>query len=111
GVMAVVDAESGKVVATPAIGKGTDGCAFDPGLGLAFSTNGDGTLSVVKEDSGGQYVVAETVTTQAGARTIALDPKTHTVYSATAKPKAGQRRAYEPDSFVILAIAPGKAKQ
>lgn len=104
GVMVVLDADSGKVLATPAIGQGTDACAFDPETGLAFSSNRDGTLTVVREDGSGGYAVAESVPTQAGARTMALDPKTHTLYLVTAKPKAGQQRAIEPGSFVVLVV-------
>jgi YVTN family beta-propeller protein len=101
--MVVLDADSGKVLATAPIGKGTDACIFDPDTRLAFSSNGDGTLTVVREDKG-QFEVAETVMTQAGARTMALDTKTHNLFLATARPKPGQRRAYEPGSFVILVV-------
>ena len=104
GKMIVLDAESGKVLDTPAIGKGTDACTFDPVLGLAFSSNGDGTLTIVQENKSGHYEVVENAMTQAGARTMALDTKTHHVFLVTAKPKTGQRRSYEPDSFVILEV-------
>jgi DNA-binding beta-propeller fold protein YncE len=106
--MVVLDADGGKVLATPAIGKGTDACAFDPGTGLAFSSNGDGTLTVVEEQPADQFRVAANVKTEAGARTMALDPKTHTIYLATArfKPAAPgeRRRTIEPDSFAILVV-------
>jgi YVTN family beta-propeller protein len=102
--MVVLDADSGRVLATPPIGKGTDASVFDPDAGLAFSSNGDGTLTVVREDGKGKFEVAETVTTEAGARTMALDPKTHNLFLATAKAKPGQRRSYEPGSFVILVV-------
>jgi len=82
-VMAVVDSQSGKVVATPAIGDDPDAAGYDPGTGLAFSSNGDGTLTVVKRQ-GGKYVAAQTVETQKGARTMALDCRSHSVYLATA---------------------------
>jgi len=62
------------------IGKGTDAAAFDPGTGLAFSSNGDGTVTVVKGDEAGRYTVAATVATQKRARTIALDSTTHRLY-------------------------------
>jgi DNA-binding beta-propeller fold protein YncE len=104
GKMVVLDADSGRVLATPPIGKGTDACVFDPDTGLAFSSNGDGTLTVVRDDGKGGYEVAETVMTQAGARTMALDPKTHNLYLVTAKPKPGQRWSYEPGSFVLLVV-------
>jgi DNA-binding beta-propeller fold protein YncE len=108
--MVVLDADNGKVLGSPAIGKGTDAAAFDPDAGLAFSSNGDGTLTVVRDDGKGKFEVAQTVKTQAGARTMTLDPKTHKVFLVTAKPKAGERRVYEPDTFTILVVEPGKAK-
>jgi DNA-binding beta-propeller fold protein YncE len=104
--MAVSDPDAGKVIATPAIGAGSDGCAFDPGTGYAFSSNGDGTLTIVQE-TGGKYEVAENVATERGARTIALDEKTHRVFLPTAKtaPSAGAGRAtYLPDSFKVLIV-------
>jgi DNA-binding beta-propeller fold protein YncE len=102
--MVVLDADTGRVLATPPIGRGTDACVFDPDTGLAFSSNGDGTLTVVREDGKGGYEVAETVKTEPGARTMALDPKTHNVLLVTARPKAGQRRAFEPGTFVVLVV-------
>ncbi len=85
-VMIVMDADSGRVVATPAIGKGPDAAAFDPNTGLALSSNGrDGTLTVIHEDSPQTFTVQATVPTQAGARTMALDLKSHNVYLATAR--------------------------
>jgi DNA-binding beta-propeller fold protein YncE len=105
--MVVLDADSGKVLADAAIGRGTDACVFDPGTNLAFSSNGDGTLTVV-EAKGDEFRVADNVKTQRGARTMALDPRTHTIYLATARfkaPEPGQRRpGIEPDSFVILVV-------
>jgi DNA-binding beta-propeller fold protein YncE len=104
GAMIVVDALTGKVLASPAIGKGTDAAAYDPETGLAFSSNSDGTLTIVQKDSAGNYVPVESVATQAGAKTMALDLKTHNILLAAAKPIAGQRRRYEPGSFTILVI-------
>jgi YVTN family beta-propeller protein len=83
--MAVMDADNGHVVATPAIGQGVDANRFDPGTGLAFSSNGDGTLTVVKEDSPDKFTVLENVQTQRGARTMEIDPKTHRVFLVTAE--------------------------
>jgi DNA-binding beta-propeller fold protein YncE len=110
--MAVVDADSGKVLATPAIGEGVDATAFDSETGLAFASCGeDGVLTVVKEESPDKFSVAETVTTQKGARTLALDPKTHNVFVVTAQfgpPPAPTpdnphpRRSIVADSFVVL---------
>jgi len=109
--MAVVDADSGKVIATPAIGEGVDANGFDPGTGLAFASCGEGVLTVVREESPSKFTVAENVPTQQGARTMALDEKTHNVYVVTAKfgppPPATTenphpRRTILPDSFVVL---------
>jgi YVTN family beta-propeller protein len=104
--MVVLNADDGKVIATPAIGRGTDACIFDPDTELAFSSNGDGTLTIVKQNGSGEYEVAANARTEAGARTMALDPKTHQIYLATARPIAGQRRRFEPGSFTILVVGP-----
>ena len=112
--MAVVDADSGKVLATPAIGDGVDATAFDPGTGLAFASCGEGVLTVVREESPSKFSVAETVKTQEGARTLALDDKTHQVFVVTAKfgpppaPTADQphpRHSILPDTFVVLVLS------
>ncbi len=111
--MAVVDADSGKVLATPAIGDGVDATAFDPGTGLAFASCGEGVLTVVREESPNKFSVAENVKTQEGARTLALDDKTHQVFVVTAKfgppppPTAEQphpRHSILPDTFVVLVL-------
>jgi YVTN family beta-propeller protein len=106
--LVVLDADSGKVLGTPAIGKHPDAAVFDPGTGLAFSSNGDGTLTVIEEQPAGTFRVAADVKTQEGARTMALDTKTHNIYLATARfkpPVPGEkRRTPEPDSFVILVV-------
>ncbi len=83
--MAVVDADSGKVLATPVIGQGVDANAFDPGTQFAFSSNGDGTLTIVHEDSPEKFTPVASVPTQRGARTMALDLKTHHVFLVTAE--------------------------
>ena len=88
-VMAIMDADSGKLVTTVPIGDGPDASTFSPRLGMAFSSNGgDGTLTVVHEDSPDKFTVAQNVRTEAGARTMALDEETGTVYlvSATGGP-------------------------
>jgi DNA-binding beta-propeller fold protein YncE len=106
--MVILDADSGQVVATPTIGKGTDASAFDPEKRLAFSSNNDGTVTVVEEQSADKYRVLGSVPTQAGSKTMALDPKTHTLYLGAARFKAaapGQRgRTVEPDSFMVLVV-------
>jgi DNA-binding beta-propeller fold protein YncE len=112
-IMTVLDAGAGKVIATVAVGGGTDGAGFDAGTGLAFSSNGEGTLTVVRETSGGKFEVAETVATQRGARTMALDPKTHKIYLSTAElgpapaptPDAPRPRPTPiKDSFTVLVL-------
>lgn len=113
--MAVTNADTGKVVATVPIGEGVDANGFDPGTELAFSSNGggDGTLTVVHEDSPDKYTVVQNLTTQRGARTMTLDPKTHTVYTVTAEynpPPAATadqprpRATMKPDSFTVLVL-------
>jgi YVTN family beta-propeller protein len=106
--MAVSEPDSGKVIATPAIGQGPDGVAFDPSNGYVMSANGDGTLTVVKENAG-KWEVLENVATQRGARTIVFDAKTHSVYLPVADqgPAAstGQKRAtFLPDTFKVLVV-------
>ena len=105
-VMAVSDPDKGVVVATPAIGAGSDGVIFDPGTGYAISANGDGTMTVVQQ-TGGKYDVTDNIATERGARTIALDEKTHRVYTPTAtqgQAAAGGRAPYLPDSFKVLVV-------
>ena len=109
--MIVMDATSGKVITDLPTGDGTDGAEFDPGTKFAFSSNGEGTLTVVHEDAKDKFTVAENVTTQRGARTLAVDTKTHKVYLPTAQfgatpaPTAERPRPRPPivpNSFVIL---------
>ncbi|MDX6404762.1 MAG: hypothetical protein QOH70_2217 [Blastocatellia bacterium] len=83
--MVVVNANDGKIITTLPIGSGTDAAGFDPETGYAFSSNGDGTLTVVHEDSPDKFAVVENVPTLRRARTMALDPKTHQVYTVTAE--------------------------
>jgi DNA-binding beta-propeller fold protein YncE len=111
--MAVVDIPTMKVIATPAIGPGTDGGGFDPSLGLAFSANGgDATLTIVKLVNG-KYEAVDNVTTERGARTMAVDEKTHRVYLLAAEygpapeAKEGQKKGRAPvlpDSFHVLVV-------
>jgi hypothetical protein len=112
--MAVVDADSGKVVATPEIGEGPDAAAYDPGTKLAFSSNGEGTLTVVRATGRDEYSVAETVPTARGARTMALDTKTHKIYLSTADfgpaPEANSQNPHPrasvlPGTFRVLIVS------
>ena len=106
--VAVVDADSGKVIAQPPIGEGVDANAFDPGTRDVFSSNGEGTLTVIHEDSPNKYTVVENVPTKRSARTMALDTKTHNIFLAAADfdpPAPGERRGkLKPDSFVVLVV-------
>ncbi len=112
-VMAIVNADTGKVVTTVPIGEGVDANAFDPGTNLAFSSNGDGTLTVVREEPADKFSVVQNAETQKYARTMALDTDTHTVYLVTADievtpPAAGEqrpRRTMKPGSFTLLVMS------
>ncbi len=84
GVMTISDAATGRRIAEVPIGQGVDGAAFDPSTSLAFASNGDGTLTVVHEDSPTTFHVVSNVRTRRGARTMALDERTHRVYTVTA---------------------------
>ncbi len=105
--MAVTDIATMKVIATPAVGAGTDGAGFDTELGLAFSSNGgDGTLTIVKLVNG-KYEAVDTVPTARGGRTMFVDQKLHKVYIPTAEygaPEGQKRPAALPDTFQILVI-------
>jgi len=107
-VMAIVNADTGKVVATPAICDGPDAAAFDPSSGYAFASCGDGNLTVIHEDSPDKYSVVENVPTKKSARTMGLDLKTHNIFLPAADfdaPAAGERRGkMKPGSFVIVVV-------
>ena len=111
--MGVIDATTGRVVASPPTDAGTDGDAFDAVTGTAFSSNGAGTMTLVKQTDPGIFA-SENIATAVGARTMALDPKTHRAYVITATfgppptPTAAQphpRPAMIPGSFVVLVVA------
>lgn len=108
--MAIVDGATGKVLASPSIGKGNDATAYDPVRQLVFASNGDGTLTVV--DGKAPYAVVQTVATMPRARTMALDPASHTVYLVSAEVEAGtqqagaRRPALKPGTFTLLSVAP-----
>jgi DNA-binding beta-propeller fold protein YncE len=101
--MSVTDAKTGKSLATPAIGDGPDATAYDPKTGLVFSSNEDGTLTVIDATNG--YKVLQNLPTMEGARTMQLDPETGEVYlvSAELKKVAGARRpSAMPNTFTVL---------
>ena len=91
--LAVSDISAGKLVTTLPIGSGVDASEFDPATQLIFASNGDGTMTVVHEDTPDKYTVVETVPTGPGAKTMTLDPATHRVYLGTA-----------PGSFKVIAL-------
>ncbi len=111
--MVVSDPDNGKVVTTVPIGHGPDACKFDPGTDFVFSSNGEGTITVVHEESPSKFVVVETAKTQVRARTMEIDTKTHALFTVTAefgetpKPTAEQPRprpTMVPTSFVLLQL-------
>ncbi len=107
-VSSVVDADSGKVVANPAICDGPDAAGFDPSSNLFFVSCGDGNLTVIHEDSPDKYTVVENVPTKKSARTMGLDLKTHNIFLPSAEfdpPAPGERRGkIKPGSFAILVV-------
>jgi DNA-binding beta-propeller fold protein YncE len=108
--MAVVDADSGKVVATPKIGEGPDAAGFDPETNYAFSSNGEtGTLTVIREDAPDKYSVVDNVATKKSARTMALDSKTHNIFLPAADmipPATGQKwPSVKPGTLELLLLS------
>lgn len=110
--MLMLDAGNGRVIGSVPIGAGVDASAFDPGTQLAFSSTGEGTVTIAHEDSAEKFSVVQTLQTQPGARTMALDPSTHDIYLAVADrvpAAAGSppgRPAIVPGSFRILVYGP-----
>ena len=111
--MAVVNADNGKVITTLPIGQGVDANGFDPETQFAFASCGEGVLTVAHEDSPDKFSVVQNVTTKRGARTMTLDPKTHQILLVTADfgpppaPTPEQPRPRPtilPDSFVVLVV-------
>jgi len=112
-IMAITNADSGQQVGNPPVGDGVDATAYDSETGLAFASAGEGKLTVVQSNGSDKYSVAEDVPTQRGARTMALDPKTHNLYLVTAQfgprpaPTAQNphpRPAILPDTFVVIVV-------
>ena len=119
--MAIVNADTGAVVATVPIGGGPDAAGFDPSSHLAFSSNGEGTLTVVKDMGADHYRALDQVHTEAGARTMALDEKTHTVFLSSAKlgpppaptaanPHPPNHPTAVPGTFKLLIVSPTSSK-
>lgn len=104
-VLLVLDAPTGKKIASLPIGEGSDGVAFDPQLKFIYSANGEGTLTVIKEISADKYAVLENVKTRKGARTLALDYTSHHIFLPTAElipAAAGQKPGRVPGTFNVL---------
>jgi len=98
--MVMLDTESGKVVGGVPIGSGVDGCAFDDALQLAFASCGDGTTTIAREQAPDKLTVLQTLKTERGARTMALDPKTHRIYLPTAQ--------FQPPPSPSPGVSPGR---
>lgn len=111
--LAVMDATSGKIIATPAIGNGCDGVAFDAASKNVFTSNGEGTMTVIHENSANDFKVVATVPTKARARTIGIDSQNHKLYLPTAEfeaaPAGGNGRGGRmvPGTFQILVVDKG----
>ena len=112
-VMIVVDAATGRIIDTLPIGQHSDAATYDTGTGLAFSSNGDGTITAIGLSENGHYKVVQTVQTKPSARTMALDPTTHDLYLAAAETdgfdpptdKYPESRPHiKPDTFMILTV-------
>ena len=104
-VLLVLNADDGKVVASVPIGERVDASAFDPETKLVFSSCGDGTVAVVRQESPDRYTAVETVKTRPGSKTMGLDPKTHRLFLPAAEYRAaapGTRPAMVPGSFAVL---------
>lgn len=112
--MVVLNALSGEVITTLPTGSGTDGVAFDPSTKRVYSSNGEGTLTVVQQTGPDEYEVLENVPTLRGARTIAVDRKTHHIFMPTAEfePESSgnteRRPSIKPGTFMVLDVAPVK---
>jgi hypothetical protein len=111
--MVMLNAADGKIITTLPIGQGVDGAGFNPNTMEAFSSQGDGTLTVIKENSPTSFVVEQTVKTMPSAKTMTLDRKTGRVlliaaeYGLAPAPEAGKRPgrgALVPDSFSIIVV-------
>ena len=116
--MVMIDTESGKVIDTVPIGAGVDGCAFDDATQLVFASCGDGTATIAKEETPNKLTVVQILKTERGARTMALDPRTHRIYLPTAKfeptpsPLPGAspvRPGIVPNTLKLLVYAPAES--
>ena len=105
--MVVSDLVAGKVITTVPIGDGCDGVAFDAVTKRIYASNGEGTLTVIRQESADRYSVAENLPTKAGARTITIDRLTHKIYISVAD-RIERTRNMKKDSFTVLEIEPAR---
>jgi len=103
--MVMMDAGSGKIVASVPICSGTDATWYDPGTKLALSSCRDGHITVARVD-GDKMTVVQTIDTAPGSRTMGIDMTTHKLYVSAAKPKAPPEKGNDPDSFHVLVYGP-----
>ena len=110
-VLAIMDSTNGKLIATLPIGERVDAVAFDPASGMIFASNGDGTISVVHQESAGVYKSVGDIATQKSAKTMAFDPKTSRMFLSAAEMEAapvtpGQRARMrpKPGTFNVLVV-------
>jgi DNA-binding beta-propeller fold protein YncE len=99
--VSVLDATSGKVIATLPIGGGVDAVCYDPGTKLIFCSCGDGTTTIIKQNSADDYSVIQTIKTPLRAKTMALDTRTHKIYLSVAEFEPGTRKVL-PNTFKVL---------
>jgi DNA-binding beta-propeller fold protein YncE len=114
--MVIVEADTGKILDAPSIGRGSDATAYDMAAKLAFSSNGDGTLNVISALDATHYQLKQTVNTMASARTMAIDPVSHRIYlvgaevepaeMATSQQEPAPRRRLKPDTFTLITVSP-----
>jgi YVTN family beta-propeller protein len=116
--MVMLDTNTGKVIANVPIGAGVDGCGFDDSTHLAFASCGDGTITIAREEAPDKLTVLQTLKTERGARTMALDPKTHRIYLASAQfepapsPSSGAsptRPSIVPNTLKLLVYGPAES--
>ena len=109
-IMVVMDATDGHIVTTLPIGDGCDGVKFDPTMKRAFTSNGEGTMTVVQEVTKDSFKVVENFPTASGARTLAVDTKTHHIYMSASESTAGAggngRPGMNQGQFFVMDIAP-----
>ena len=98
--MVMLDTGTGNVVDTVPIGAGVDGCSFDDAKQLAFASCGDGTMTIAREETPNKLTVLQTLKTERGARTMALDPKSHRIYLPSAQ--------FQPPPSPSPGVSPGR---